>query len=85
MTARVGAALAVGVLLVLVLVDPAMAQDDISDSCRTIIGCADAGPKPQNPGDRGGYAQLLTLLVLVGGVSFIGWRVVRSARANAAA
>ncbi len=33
---------------------PAGAQDDdIPDQCRTIIGCPDAGPKPEKPGDRG--------------------------------
>lgn len=79
-------ALLVVVLATVVSVAPAAAQsDDVSDQCRTIIGCADAGPAPENPGDRGGYAQLLTLLVIVGGVGFIGWRIVRSARANATA
>lgn len=61
-----------GVVLLLVLAtDPAAAQDDIPDACRTIVGCPDAGPAPENPGDRGGYAQLLTLTVLVGGLGFI--------------
>jgi len=68
-----------GALLLVVLmsigVAPAAAQDDIPDACRTIVGCPDAGPKPENPGDRGGYAQLLTLLVLAGGVGFIGIKV----------
>lgn len=62
---------------------PAAAQDDeIPDQCRTIIGCADAGPKPENPGDRGGYAQLLTLVVLAGGVTFIMVKITRAARAS---
>ena len=60
---------------------PAAGQDDIADQCRTIVGCADPGPKPENPGDRGGYAQLLTLGALVGGIGFIAFRVVRAARA----
>jgi hypothetical protein len=60
---------------------PAAAQDDeIPDACRTIIGCADAGPEPENPGDRGGYAQLLTLAVLAGGVGFIVFKVGRAVR-----
>ena len=60
---------------------PAAAQDDeIPDACRTIIGCADAGPEPENPGDRGGYAQLLTLAVLAGGVGFIVVKVGRAVR-----
>lgn len=57
-------------------------SDDIADQCRTIVGCADPGPDPEAPGDRGGYAQLLTLAVLAGGVGFIAWRVARSARPN---
>ena len=62
-------------------VGPAGAQaDDIPDACRTIIGCADAGPKPESPGDRGGYAQLLTLAVLAGGVGFIGLKVTKAVR-----
>lgn len=40
-------------------------------ACRTIIGCDDAGPKPQSPGDRGGWAQLMTLLMLAVAVTFI--------------
>ena len=73
-----------GVSLALVLslfaVTPVSAQDEIPDQCRTIIGCADAGPAPENPGDRGGYAQLLTLGVLVVGVGFIMTKVVRGTR-----
>ncbi len=53
------------------LAGPALAQDDIPDACRTIIGCPDAGPEPEAPGDRGGYAQLLTLAVLATAVGFI--------------
>ena len=59
---------------------PVAAQDEIPDQCRTIIGCAAAGPTPENPGDRGGYAQLLTLVVLAGGVGFIMTKVIRAAR-----
>ncbi|GEM_PF-4523344 len=58
--------------------------DYINEAGR-IIGTPAAGPKPEHPGDRGGYAQLLTLLMLALGVSFIGWRVWREARRNQAA
>lgn len=51
-----------------------------SAACRTIIGCDDAGPKPQNPGDRGGWAQLMTLGVMALGLAFIVTKIVRSAR-----
>lgn len=59
-------------------VDP---YDELPDGARTIIGSPDPGPKPEHPGDRGGWAQLLTLGVLVAAVSFIMWRIVRATRA----
>jgi hypothetical protein len=59
--------------------------DELPDGARTIIGSPDPGPKPEHPGDRGGYAQFLTLGVLVAAVSFIMWRIVRAARAAAPA
>jgi hypothetical protein len=68
------------VLTLALAASPVAAQDELPDQCRTIIGCADAGPKPENPGDRGGYAQLLTLVVLAGGVGFIMTKVIRAAR-----
>lgn len=63
------------------LVAPAAAQDDLPDQCRTIVGCADAGPEPEHSGDRGGWAQLLTLGVMATAVAFILTKVVRAARA----
>lgn len=85
MARRTIAVVLLATLGVLLLASAAGAQsDDIADQCRTIVGCADAGPKPENPGDRGGYAQLLLLTGLVGGIGFIAWRIVRSARATAA-
>lgn len=68
---KTSAVLLVVVFAILLLAGPVAAQDDIPDACRTIVGCADAGPKPEHPGDRGGYAQFLTLAVLTGGVGFI--------------
>ena len=66
-----------------VLAGAAGAQsDDIADQCRTIIGCADAGPAPENPGDRGGYAQLLTFVALFGAIGFIAWRIIKQAKPN---
>ena len=49
-------------------------------ACRTIVGCDDAGPKPQNPGDRGGWAQFLTLGAVAVGLAFIATKVVRATR-----
>ncbi|MFT7474608.1 MAG: hypothetical protein ACI81L_001533 [Verrucomicrobiales bacterium] len=48
----------------------------------SIIGTPEAGPKPDDPGDRGGYAQLGLAVVLVGGITFIGSRIVRESRRN---
>ena len=50
-------------------------------ACRTIIGCSDAGPKPQSPGDRGGWAQFMTLGAVAIGLAFIASRIVRATRA----
>ncbi len=48
---------------------------DLLDDAGRIIGSPDAGPDPQNSGDRGGWAQLLTLAVMMAGVVFIAWRI----------
>lgn len=62
----------------------ATAQDgndqDLPSGAGRIIGSPDAGPDPQTPGDRGGWAQLMTLGVLTVAVGFIMWRVFRAAR-----
>ncbi len=50
------------------------------DQCRTIIGCPDAGPEPEHSGDRGGWAQLLTLAVMAVAVGVVLVRIVRVAR-----
>jgi len=52
------------------------------DEAGRIIGSPSAGPAPEHPGDRGGYAQLLTLGVMVGGVSFVAWRIRRTFNLN---
>ncbi|NIV88679.1 MAG: hypothetical protein GWN35_18140 [Actinobacteria bacterium] len=59
---------------------PAGAQEDVPDQCRTIIGCPDAGPEPEHSGDRGGWAQLLTLAVMAVAVGVVLVRIVRVAR-----
>lgn len=45
-----------------------------------IIGSPDAGPDPEDAGDRGGWAQLLLAMVICGGVLFIGSRILRESR-----
>lgn len=47
----------------------------------SIIGSPEAGPKPEDPGDRGGWAQLFLAVVVFGGVGFILTRVFRAANA----
>ena len=58
-----------------------LAQDssdaDFYDDAGRIIGSPAAGPKPENPGDRGGYAQLLTAFMIVAGLTFIAVRIWR--------
>ncbi|MCQ3813781.1 MAG: hypothetical protein KTU85_05115 [Acidimicrobiia bacterium] len=49
-------------------------------ACRTIIGCDDPGPQPQSPGDRGGWAQLMTLSLLATAIGFIAWKVAAAVR-----
>lgn len=45
-----------------------------------IIGTPDAGPEPDDAGDRGGWAQLFLAVVVFGGVGFIAWRISRGLR-----
>ena len=41
-----------------------------------------SGHAPQASGDRGGWAQLTLLLLILLGLAFIGWRIFRSVRAS---
>lgn len=48
--------------------------------------CLSSLPRPEcGSTARGGFAQWSVLVVLIAGLAFIGWRVVRGARRNAAA
>ncbi len=72
--------------LAVMMVEPVAAfsaqvtDPDFLDDAGRIIGSPAAGPKPENPGDRGGYAQILTLAMMAGSVAFIGWRIARQVR-----
>ena len=55
---------------------------DLPDGARTIVGSPDPGPKPEDAGDRGGWAQLLLLGVMAGGVGVVAWRISRAVRAG---
>ncbi len=61
-------------------ITPIDEEPDDAPGLGSIIGSPEAGPKPEDPGDRGGYAQLGLALVLVCGVGFIASRVVRDAK-----
>ena len=50
-----------------------------------IIGSPDAGPKPQQSGDRGGSLQFATMGAVAAAVAFIMWRITRAARRTAQA
>ena len=45
-----------------------------------IIGSPEAGPKPQQSGDRGGSLQFATLGAVAAAVVFIMWRIARATR-----
>ena len=45
-----------------------------------IIGSPEAGPKPQQSGDRGGSLQFATMGAVAAAVAFIMWRISRAAR-----
>lgn len=55
-------------------------EQDLPAGAGRIIGSPQPGPDPESSGDRGGWAQLLTLGALAVGISFIMWRIVRAAR-----
>lgn len=53
---------------------------------RGISECISAVPKPGcGSEERGGWQQQLVFLALVGGLAFIGWRIVAGARRNSRA
>ena len=49
-----------------------------------ITGSPEAGPKPEDAGDRGGWAQLGLAGVIAGAVLFIGSRIVSESRRSRA-
>ncbi|MGA0237090.1 MAG: hypothetical protein ACO3PD_01670 [Acidimicrobiales bacterium] len=62
--------------VVAALADLAQVTDpDYLDDAGRIIGSPDPGPDPTHSGDRGGVLQFVLFFGLVGGVSFIAWRI----------
>ena len=65
---------------------PAVTGDDsgsgyeIPSGADRIIGSPEAGPDPQQSGDRGGSLQFATLGAVAAAVGFIMWRISRAAR-----
>ncbi len=86
----VAVVLGVGILAPTSLVDAAAAQIEPLDEpvaedppgLGSIIGSPEAGPKPEDAGDRGGWAQLFLAVVLFVGVGFILTRIFKAATAN---
>lgn len=65
-------------------VTPLDEEPDESPTLGRITGSPEAGPKPEDPGDRGGWAQLTLAVVMAGGVGFIGFQIARQVRHNEA-
>lgn len=63
-------------------ITPIDEEPDDAPGLGSIIGTPDAGPEPEDAGDRGGYAQLGIAALMLFGVLFIGSRIVLSARQN---
>lgn len=61
-------------------ITPIDEEPDDAPGLGSIVGSPEAGPKPEDPGDRGGYAQLGLAVVILAGIGFIASRVVREAR-----
>jgi hypothetical protein len=58
---------------------------DLGDCLNNSIGLPDCGHEPTSAGDRGGALQYVTFVVMILGIAFISWRVVRAIRARDAA
>ena len=93
---RASAVLAMAIALVVLAAGPATGQEpddeptstedrSIPDDAFSIVGTPDPGPKPEHSGDRGGWAQFLTLGLIVAGVGLVGWRIARGMRSARAA
>lgn len=63
-------------------VTPLDEEDVDSPGLGSITGTPDAGPDPEDAGDRGGFAQLALAVILLGGIGFIASRVVLAARSG---
>lgn len=63
-------------------VTPLDEEPDDAPGLGSIVGSPDAGPDPEDAGDRGGYAQLGLAVILLFGVAFIATRIVREARSG---
>jgi len=55
---------------------------DLSECLGRSVELPDCGIEPTNAGDRGGALQYTTFVLMVLGLTFIGWRVVRAVRAR---
>ncbi len=53
---------------------------EVPSGADRIIGSPEAGPEPQQSGDRGGSLQLATMGAVAAAVALIAWRISHSAR-----
>ena len=68
---------------VLAQVTPLEEESEEAPGLGVIVGTPEAGPEPEDAGDRGGFAQLGLAIVLFVAIGFIASRVVKGARAAA--
>ncbi len=61
-------------------VTPLEDEPDEAPGLGRITGSPEPGPKPEDAGDRGGWAQLALAVIMLGGVAFIGLRITSQVR-----
>lgn len=64
-------------------VTPLEEETEEAPGLGVIVGTPEAGPEPEDAGDRGGFAQLGLAIVLFAAIGFIASRVIKGARATA--
>lgn len=64
-------------------VTPLEEEGEDAPGLGVIVGTPEAGPEPEDAGDRGGFAQLGLAIVLFAAIGFMASRVIKGARAGA--
>ncbi len=63
-------------------VTPLEEESEEAPGLGVIVGTPDAGPDPEDAGDRGGFAQLALAIVLFAAIAFIASRIILAVRAS---